>query len=134
MDNLGLLDSLWEILNERLWHATGPERLCGIVKDKEIKITGDRNQKSLCRFLNCVSLFDFGPTAVDEGNQYRIWIGWFGDQQVARVAIWLEIDRNAAATVSLMQELCFKSGRITKRKRLFLVWKLATKEPFLFVI
>ena len=96
MDNLGLLDSLWEILDERLWHATGPEGLCGIVKDKEIKITGDRNQKSLCRFLNCVSLFDFGPTAVDEGNQYRNWIGWFGDQQVARVAIWLEIDRNAA--------------------------------------
>ncbi len=96
MDNPGLLDSLWEILDEHLWHATGPEELCGIVKDKEIKITGDRNQNSLCRFLNCVSLFDFGPTAVDEGNQYRNWSGWFGHQQVARVAIWLEIDRNAA--------------------------------------
>ena len=30
-------------------------------------------------------------------------------------------------TVSLMQELCIKSGRSAYRKRLFLVWKLATK-------
>ena len=96
MDNPGLLDSLWQILDERLWHATGPEGLCGIVKDKEIKITGDRYQGSLCRFFDCVSLFDFGPTAVDESNQYRNWSGWFGHPQVARVAIWLEIDRHAA--------------------------------------
>ena len=94
MDNPGLPDSLWEILDERLWHATETEGLCGIVKDKEIKITDDRFQGSLCHHLDCVSLFDFGPTAVDVGNQYRNWSGWFGHQQDARVAIWLEIDRN----------------------------------------
>ena len=93
MKNPGLPEPLWEILDGRLWHATGPEGLTGILADGEIRITGDRYQNSFCRQLKCVALFDFGPTAVDNWNQFNNWQGWFGHQQDARVAIWLEIDR-----------------------------------------
>ena len=97
MDNPGLPDPLWRALDGRLWHATGPDGLAGILRDREIAITGDRYQSSLCRSLNCVALFDFGPTAVDTGNQFDNWSGWFGYQQNTRVAIWLELDRVATA-------------------------------------
>ena len=97
MNNPGLAEPLWEILNGRLWHATGPGGLKGILADGEIRITGDRYLNSLCRKLECVSLFDFGPTAVDDWNQFHNWHGWFGHQQESRVAIWFEIDRKAAA-------------------------------------
>ena len=97
MDNPGFPQSLWQALDQRLWHATGPDGLSGILRDREIAITGDRYENSLCRSLNCVALFDFGPTAVDTGNQFGNWIGWFGHQQNARVAIWLEVDRLATA-------------------------------------
>ena len=96
MDNPGLPDPLWEVLDNRLWHATGADSLSGIVKEGNIKITGDRYQKSLCRILDCVSLFDFGPTAVDDWDQFRNWNAWFGAYQESRVAIWLEVDRRAA--------------------------------------
>ena len=98
MDNLGLPDSLWEVLDNRLWYATGADSLSGIVKDGEIKITGDRYKESLCRIRKYVSLLDFGPTAVDTGNQFRNWVGWFGAYQDYRVSIWLEVDRQAAGT------------------------------------
>ena len=97
MDNPGLPEPLWRSLDRRLWHATGPDCLEGIVRDGEVAITGDRSQSSLCRSLDCVALFDFGPTAVDTGGQFGNWSGWFGHQQNARVAIWLEIDRLATA-------------------------------------
>ena len=58
---------------------------------------GDRYGNSFCRHLDCVALLDFGPTAVDDWGQFKNWSGWFGDQQQARVAVWLEIDRRAAA-------------------------------------
>ena len=64
------------------------------MRDGEVAITGDRSQSFLCRRLDCVALFDFGPTAVDT---FRNWSGWFGHQQNARVAIWFEIDRLATA-------------------------------------
>ena len=97
MDNPGLPQSLWQAFDRRLWHATGPDGLRGILRDREIAITGDRYPKSLCRSLNCVALFDFGPTAVDTGNQFENWRDWFGHQQNVPVAIWLEIDRRATA-------------------------------------
>lgn len=96
MKNPGLPESLWEILDGRLWHATGPEGLEGILTDGEIRITGTRYPESLCRVLGCVALFDFGPAAVDDWDQFDNWSGWFGCQQNSRVAAWLEIDRRAA--------------------------------------
>ena len=98
MNNPGLPEPLWEILDGRLWHATGPEGLKGILTDGAIRIMDARYQGSLCRFLECVALFDFGPTAVNDWNQFNNWTGWFGHQQDSRIAAWLEIDRRAAAT------------------------------------
>ena len=97
MDNPGLPEPLWRALDRRLWHATSPDRLEDILRDGEVAITGDRYRNSLCRSLDCVALFDFGPTAVDTGDQFRNWSGWFGHQQNSRVAIWLEIGRLATS-------------------------------------
>ena len=96
MKNPGLPEYLWEILDGRLWHATGLNGLKGILADAQIRIAGDRYRNSFCRHLGCVALFDFGPTAVDDWNQFNNWHGWFGHQQDTRVAIWLEIDHRAA--------------------------------------
>ena len=65
MDNPGLSEPLWRALDRRLWHATGPDCLDGILGDGEVAIVCDRYRNSLCRSLDCVALFDFGPTAVD---------------------------------------------------------------------
>ena len=97
MNNPGLPEPLWEILDGRIWHATGPEGLKGILTGAAIRIMGARYQGSFCRFLECVALFDFGTTAVDNWNQFNNWSGWFGHQQDSRIAAWLEIDRRAAA-------------------------------------
>lgn len=94
-DGCDLPDSLWEALNYRLWHATSLEGLKGIVESGEIRV-GDRYENSLGRHLGCVSIFDFGPTAKDY-DQYRNWNAWFGHEQKSRVAVWLEIDRDATA-------------------------------------
>ena len=58
-----------------------------MVRDGEVPITGDRFRSSLCRSLDCVSLFDSGATAVDTGGQFGNWSGWFGHEQNARVAM-----------------------------------------------
>ena len=97
MKNPGLPEHLWAVLDGRLWHATGPDGLKGILADGEIRIVGDRYGNSFCRQLGYVALLDFGPAAVDDWGQFKNWSGWFGDQQQARVAVWLEIDRRAAA-------------------------------------
>ena len=96
MLNPGLPDSLWEVLDQRLWHATSANALRGIVVDGEVRTMGNRYENSLCRYLNGVSLFDFRPTAVNGWGQFNNWRGWFGSQQDARVPIWLEVDRHAA--------------------------------------
>ena len=55
---------LWQRLKGRLWHATGPRGLRGIVTDGAIRIgVGNRYENALTRKLGCVSLFDFGPSA-----------------------------------------------------------------------
>ena len=90
-----LPDSLWAELNHRLWHATSTEGLKNIVETEKIMI-GNHYENSLCRHLGCVSIFDFGPTAED-CDQYYNWIPWFGHEQKSRVAVWLEIDRDATA-------------------------------------
>ena len=97
MNNPGLPERLWKILDGRLWHATAPDGLKGILADSNIRIVGDRYGNSFCRHLGCVALLDFGPTAVNDWGQFKNWSGWFGYQQQARVAVWLEIDRCVAS-------------------------------------
>ncbi len=102
LDNPGLLEDLWEHLDGRLWHATARDDLHGIIADEEIRVAvGDRYVGSFSRNLGGVSLFDFGPASEDVPNQFHNWCGWFGHQQEARVAVWLEIDR-ASVLESLM--------------------------------
>lgn len=119
MKNPGLPESLWEILDGRLWHATGPEGLEGILNDGEIRITGTRYQGSLCRFLECIALFDFGPAAVDDCDQFHNWSSWFGHQQNSRIAVWLEIDRCAAA------------ARVKDARELHLIWQDHKSKTFI---
>ena len=92
-----LPDALWEVINERLWHATSTEGLKGILQAREIRRISNRYKNSLCGQLDCLSLFDFGPTAKDCEGQFNNWSGWFGYQQKSRVAVWLEIDRDVTA-------------------------------------
>ena len=102
MDNPGLLEDLWEHFDGRLWHATARDDLHGIIADEEIRVAvRDRYAGSFSRNLGGVSLFDFGPASEDVPNQFHNWCGWFGHQQEARVAVWLEIDR-ASVLESLM--------------------------------
>lgn len=94
MLNPGLPERLWSRLDGPLWHATERDSLSGMISNGEIRVAvGDRYTNSFCRCQGGVSLFDFGSTAVDDWGQFRNWDGWFGHQQEARIAIWLEIDR-----------------------------------------
>ena len=97
MKNPGLPDVLWEILDQRLWHATGRDGLRSIIEAGKIMVAGNRYKDSLCRHSGYVSLFDFGPSARDVGDQFRNWCAWFGSYQNSRVAMWLEIDRSIGA-------------------------------------
>jgi hypothetical protein len=97
LDNPGLPPSLWTPLDGRLWHATSAEGFAGIVSDREIKVLHERNNNSLCKILDGVSLMDFGSSATHCPYQFDNWQGWFGHQQKCRVAVWLEIDRRAVA-------------------------------------
>ena len=72
MRNPGLPSALWAILDNRLWHATGTDELAGVIADGEIRVFGDRYKNSLCKEHDAVSLFDFGPTAVDF-DQFINW-------------------------------------------------------------
>lgn len=97
MLNPGLPPGLWSLLDGRLWHATGPDRLQGMMSDGQIRVgIGNRYKDSFCRSQGGVCLFDFGPTAVDKPGQFRNWVEWFGHQQGTRIAVWLEINRTAA--------------------------------------
>jgi hypothetical protein len=102
LDNPGLPEDLWEHIDEQLWHATARDGLDGIIADEEIRVAVcDRYAGSFSRKQGGGSLFDFGPTSEDVPNQFHNWCGWFGHQQRARVAVWLEIDR-ASVLESLM--------------------------------
>ena len=94
--NPGLPPSLWAMLEGRLWHATEPSGLAAIVAAQKIHVsTSSRYQRSFCRCVNSVSLFDFGPTATGICSQFHNWVGWLGHQQGTRVVVWLEVDRVA---------------------------------------
>ena len=94
MENPGLPEPLWSHRDGQLWHATDGNGLCGIITDGEIKVAfGNRYVGSFCRNQGSVCLFDFGPASENVNNQFNHWCGWFGHQQRARVAVWLEIER-----------------------------------------
>ncbi len=77
LDNPGLLEDLWEQIDEQLWHATERDGLHGIIADEEIRVAvGDRYVGSFSRNLGGVSLFDFGPASEDVPNQFHNWCGW----------------------------------------------------------
>lgn len=95
---------LWAALDGRLWHATSPEGLSGIMRDGEIRSFRDRYRNSLCKKLGGVSLMDFGPSASHLPGQLQNWIGWFGSQQDCRTAVWIEIDRLAVSNALLDAE------------------------------
>ena len=86
--------ALWSHLDGRLWHATESDSLSGMISDGEIGVgVRDRYRNSFCRYQDGVCLFDFGPTAVNDWDQFGNWVRWFGHEQETRIAIWLKIDR-----------------------------------------
>ena len=104
MDNSGtnrehdVPDTLWAVLSGHRWHATSQEGLRGIVRTGAIEIRPGYN--GLCKSLDAVSLFDFGPTAVDI-NSLGHWTQWCGHEQASsarlagvpqkRVGVWLRV-------------------------------------------
>jgi hypothetical protein len=115
MINPGIENALWSELDGRLWHATSQDGLKGILEDGQIRpAVGQRYTGSFCRSLGGVCLFDFGVSAENVEHQLCNWTGWFGHQQNARVAIWLEIDRNR-----IVDNLIDAAGlRVASRKNL----------------
>jgi hypothetical protein len=94
VQNPGLPDLLWAHLDGALWHATNKGSLFEIVRSGEIRVsTANRYKNSFCRQKGAISLFDFGPSVIDDFEQFENWNGWFGHQQDARVAVWLRLDR-----------------------------------------
>ena len=104
MDNSGtnrehdVPNALWAVLSGHRWHATSLDGLRGIVHSGAIEIRPGYN--GLCKSLGAVSLFDFGPTAVDIKSGGH-WTEWCGFQQAAservvgvpqkRVGVWLRV-------------------------------------------
>lgn len=95
MDNPGLPSDLWNTLDGRLWHATCPTGLAGVIRDQEIRVFHESYKGSFCKMLCGVSLMDFGPSATDRDAHFGNWSNWFGHAQNCRVPIWIEIDRDA---------------------------------------
>ena len=91
-------DVLWAVLCDHRWHATSLDGLRGIVRTGAIEICGGYN--GLCKTLGAVSLFDFGPTAVDIRSLGH-WTQWCGSEQATRarqegiaqkrIGIWLRV-------------------------------------------
>ena len=104
MDNSGtnrehdVPDALWGALSSHRWHATSRDGLSEIVAKGAIEIRSGYN--GLCKSLGAISLFDFGPTAVDikSGGHWTQWCG-FEQASLARldgipqkqVGIWLRV-------------------------------------------
>lgn len=104
MDNFGtnrehdVPDALWTVLSGHRWHATSLDGVRGIVHSGTIEIRPGYN--GLCKSLGAVSLFDFGPTAVDIKSGGH-WTQWCGSEQASsarlagvpqkRVGVWLRV-------------------------------------------
>ena len=90
---------LWSALHGKVWHATSPKGLEGIVRDGYVAVASDRHN-AFAHHMNLVSLFDLGPTAFNQRDAFgmtasdhmRGWLDgrWWPDQ--SRVAVWLEAD------------------------------------------
>ena len=104
MDNSGtnrqhnVPDPLWAVLSGHRWHATSLDGLRGIVLAGAIEIRPGYN--GLCKSLGAVSLFDFGPTAIDIKSGGH-WTQWCGSEQASsarlagiprkKVGVWLRV-------------------------------------------
>ncbi len=99
MKNPSLPENLWMELSGRLWHATSIDGLSGILRDGSIQpASGKRYLNSICRGMGCISLFDFGPEALEQDEFMQSnWFPWLGREHDGRSAIWLEIDRVISA-------------------------------------
>ena len=94
----GVPNALWAVLSGHRWHATSLEGLRGIVHSGTIEIRPGYN--GLCKLLGAVSLFDFGPTAVDIKSGGH-WTQWCGFEQASsarlsgspqkKIGIWLRV-------------------------------------------
>lgn len=121
MDNPGLPDQLWAILNGGLWHATGPTEFEGILDDGEISIDAPRKyKKSFSVNQRGISLFDLGPTAVDDWGQFNNWAGWFGYHQQSHIAVWLEIDRDECVDALLDAKEAHQIWKVTPGRPTFI--------------
>lgn len=100
MLNPGVPEPLWTALNGELWHATDMSGLAGILADDCIRVSvADRYLNSLCRCMQAISLFDFGPGSRDQNDfEFSNWYGWFGNEHIGRVVVWLRINRKVVAT------------------------------------
>jgi hypothetical protein len=113
MNNPGLPPSLWAQLDGRLWHATGSHGLIGIVADGQIRVsTSNRYPNSFCRSRGCVSLFDFGDEASDQGEfEFSNWFSWLGREHDGRCAVWLEVDRVSCGSQLISPSLAREIAR-----------------------
>ena len=121
MINPGLPKLLWTELDGRLWHATSHQGLIGIIEDEYIRVSrSDRYTNSICRNLECVSLFDFGQGALEQNDfMSSNWFAWLGPEHSGRCAIWLEIDRARVANNLTDPKALIEIVRATKNRGRF---------------
>ena len=131
MDNSGtnrehnVPDALWVVLSGHRWHATSHEGLRGIVDSRAIEIRPGYN--GLCKSLGAVSLFDFGPMALDIKSLGH-WTQWCGIEQASsarlagiprkQVGVWLRV-RDDYADERLIDAAALR--RIGKEKKLNII-------------
>jgi hypothetical protein len=95
MENPGLPDALWRRLDGRLWHSTSISGLEEIITAQEIRpMLSTQYHGNFCRSNECLSLFDFGPSATDNSHQFDNWSIFFGQHHQSNSSVWLEVDRN----------------------------------------
>ncbi|MDP2620303.1 MAG: hypothetical protein Q8P46_09010 [Hyphomicrobiales bacterium] len=96
-DEISIPTKLWAALKGRLWHATDLQALEAILSDGTIRsdLPAKRYKTALSRKLCGVSLFDFNGTERDIAKQQGNWLEWLSRPQQGRLAVWLEINRDA---------------------------------------
>ena len=125
MNDPGCGPEAWAILDGRLWHATTVAGLRGIRAERRIR-PGTRHKGSFVGARGWVCLFDFGPSATDESNQWGNWAPWFGAARGAPVSVWLEINREAAQHELLDAEQLRSLWRETSARR----WAAGLRGPW----